>query len=272
MKIVLIGISSDIGLALAKNWLNHGHEIVGTYMTPSDGVKNLRKKGVHLVKCDMANDKSVSRAAGNIRKHIKRWDVLVLLPATQEPVGLFAELDMGEWTRSITVNFTSHYRMLHDLLPARRNRSGKESSVIFFAGGGTNNATLRYSAYTAAKIAQIKMCELLDAEIKDTKFVIIGPGWVKTKIHEATLKAGKRAGDNYRRTIDKLQSGELTPMENIVQCCEWIVDAPREVVGGRNFSVVSDAWGSQALSEELRRDGDLYKLRRFGNERKFNYK
>ena len=37
------------------------------------------------------------------------------------------------------------------------------------------------------------MCELLDAEVPDVKFVILGPGWVRTKIHDAVLQAGKIA-------------------------------------------------------------------------------
>ena len=138
--------------------------------------------------------------------------------------------------------------------------------MILFAGGGTNSATKYYSAYTISKIALIKMCELLSAEILDIRFSIVGPGWVKTKIHDATLTAGERAGKNYEKTKFKLQSDELTTMKDVLDCCDWLISSPRELISGRNFSTVFDKWGTEELFEALIRDSDMYKLRRHGNE------
>jgi hypothetical protein len=96
--------------------------------------------------------------------------------------------------------------------------------------------------------------------------VILGPGWVKTKIHKATLEAGEEfAGPNYERTIYKLTSDECTPIEEVMDCCEWLVNQPREVISGRNFSAVFDRWGSEELADRLCKSSDLYKLRRCGN-------
>ena len=61
-------------------------------------------------------------------------------------------------------------------------------------------------------------------------------------------------------------------MEKVVEFCDWIMDAPREIVGGRNFSVAHDPWGEEELAAALRSDGDMYKLRRFGNDRNFSAK
>ena len=62
------------------------------------------------------------------------------------------------------------------------------------------------------------MVELLDAEIIDTTFSILGPGWVKTKIHDSTLKAGNAAGKNYEKTIQMLENNgsECYPMEKLL--------------------------------------------------------
>ena len=192
---------------------------------------------------------------------------MILCPGTQEPVGAFEKVDFAQWAKSIEVNFTSQLQFVHELLPARNKSGNHPPVVLFFAGGGTNNATLNYSAYTISKIALIKMCELLDAEIPDTNFVILGPGWVKTKIHQATLDAGaKKAGTNYQKTIDKLAGNECTPMETVLDCCDWIVKADRKVVSGRNFSVVFDKWGQEPLVNKLIEDTNMYKLRRHGND------
>jgi len=45
-----------------------------------------------------------------------------------------------------------------------------------------------------------------------------------------------------------------------------VISQPKEVVGGRNFSVVNDKWGESKLNKELLKNENMYKLRRFGNE------
>jgi len=111
------------------------------------------------------------------------------------------------------------------------------------------------------------MVELLDAEITDTNFSILGPGWVKTKIHDATLQSKEAAGVNYFKTIDMLdKDGEkCNPMEQVIDCCNWILSSDRELVGGRNFSSVFDPWNTADI-EKIRENPNNFKLRRFGNE------
>ena len=88
------------------------------------------------------------------------------------------------------------------------------------------------------------MVEYLDAENDNVKYVVVGPGWVNTKIHEQTLRAGGRAGENIDRIRGFLAAGGSgTPIQYIYDCINWLADAPKQLVGGRNFSVVSDTWG-----------------------------
>ena len=251
---------------MAQRWLARGWNILGTYRTISHVLDDLKSSGVKLVHCDLSDLKSIHNACSILRTFCSHWDVLVMCPGTQDPVGAFAECNFDEWEKSVRVNFTSQMRIIHELLPSRRINSALGPFVLLFAGGGTNNAPVNYSAYIISKIAQIKMCELLDAEVSDTRFVIVGPGWVKTKIHETTLKTGTRAGANYQRTIEKLASDECTPMDQVLDCCDWIIDSPRELISGRNFSLIFDMWGTETLAKRLAEEPNMYKLRRYGND------
>jgi NAD(P)-dependent dehydrogenase (short-subunit alcohol dehydrogenase family) len=134
-----------------------------------------------------------------------------------------------------------------------------------FAGGGTNSATSHYSAYTISKIASIKMIELLDFEIEDCKFSIIGPGWIESKIHNATLSAGRLAGDNFEKTLKMRREKLMNPVDVVIAACNWVIDQPKRVVGGRNFSAVHDDFTSIDLQNKLNEDFDFFKLRRKGN-------
>jgi NAD(P)-dependent dehydrogenase (short-subunit alcohol dehydrogenase family) len=261
---VIAGISSDIGLALASRWRGRGWQVMGTFRTRSDAVTSLERQGVRLVACDFASRESV-RAAGHWLAEMQQgWDVLVLGAATMQPIGAFADSDFDAWATSIEINFINQLSLLHALLGTRR--IGSQPSVLMFAGGGTNSAPVNYSAYTLSKIALVKACELLDAELPDCRFVILGPGWVQTKIHNETLRAGVRAGSALDATKSRLSTGDFVQMSDVLDCCDWLVGASRDVVGGRNFSVAHDPWATTEIEAALASDKNLYKLRRAGND------
>ncbi|HVA45091.1 MAG TPA: SDR family oxidoreductase [Pirellulales bacterium] len=263
---IIISASSDIGHALADEWLSAGCEVHGTFRTESGAVDELRRRGASLIHCDVADCTSVARACGALRKR-GQWNVLVLAAGAIEPIGPFVDCDFARWSESIQVNFTGQMQVLRELLPARRRGAALPPLALLFAGGGANGATLNYSAYTLSKVALVKAVELLAAEVTDCRFAIVGPGWVNTKIHQATLDAGPRAGENLRRTQEKLARGDWVPLRRVVDCCNWLVAAPSEVINGRNFSTAFDAWGDSRLDELLKADHDMYKLRRAGNEK-----
>ena len=263
---IVVGVSSDIGAALCDDWILKNWELSGTYRTKSDMTIRLGKKIDTLVQCDLECEKSVDYACAELNKMAANWDVLVLGPGLQEPIALFNECDFDEWAKSIAVNFTNQLRCLHRLLPKRNSQSANGPTVLFFAGGGVNNAPINYSAYTVSKVALIKMVELLAAELPEVKFVIVGPGWVKTKIHQSVLNAGERAGASYERTVRKFIDGTFTPMEKVVACCNSLIVGSREILTGRNFSAAFDRWADPHFADWLKQDTDIYKLRRFGNE------
>ena len=70
-------------------------------------------------------------------------DILVFATGTQKPIGLFSDCDFDEWANSIQVNFTNQLRIVKRLIPIRNKNNILGPCVLFFAGGGTNNATVK---------------------------------------------------------------------------------------------------------------------------------
>lgn len=263
---IIISISSDIGYSLAVRLIKDGWNVGGTYRRISTKTKKLKKIGAKLFFCDLKLQNKLSQVAHRIIQTMGPWNALVIAPGAQEPIGLFHETPFKDWEAGLFLNFTSQMHILHVLLGASACGRGKEPMVMYFAGGGTNNAPIRYSAYTISKIALIKMCELLQAEIPEICFTIVGPGWVKTKIHKPTFHAPDKAGENFARTRKRFQTNNFIPMKNVIECCTWLLKQPKNAVGGRNFSVAGDLWGSTKLIQKLLKDPNMYKLRRFSND------
>ena len=263
-KCLILSASSDIGSDLALNWIGKGFRVSGTYRTISPKVLELKSAGADLIDCDLADAQSIDQAGRNFSKeHFSR---VVLAAGTQEPIGLFGDTDFNDWAQSFEINFLGQLRFLHHLL---QNNGLNDARVLFFAGGGTNSATRHYSAYTISKIASIKIVELLAAEYPQTAFTVLGPGWVKTKIHNATLNEPVQSGPNYDTTLEHFRTNNFFSMEKLIECVNWVFDEEVTLVSGRNFSAVHDRWGSATLRDALRSDASLYTLRRSGNDRTF---
>ena len=188
------------------------------------------------------------------------WDLIVCCYGTLTPIAPFWDVTDAEWEKSLHVNALAPLRRIRALYPHRR----AGASVCFFSGAGANGSAPTYSAYCASKIMLTKMTELLDAESPDCKFFILGPGMMRTKIQEQTLRAGTRAA-NYDRVSKFMASDEWgTSPDLLYKFLMACVGASKAAVGGRNFYVPLDDF---SRLEELAADPDIFKLRRAGDNK-----
>jgi NAD(P)-dependent dehydrogenase (short-subunit alcohol dehydrogenase family) len=259
--VFILGGSAEIGYALAERYLATGCRVAVTYRR-RDGIADLIGTP-HLAafELDVMEPNSVTRMVSQFSALGWRWDQFLSSVGTMEPIGPFFDVDFDQWQQSIIINALGQLRVLHALFPHRRI-SGN-NGVMFFAGGGTNNPFTNYSAYAASKIFLIKMAELLDDETGDLNVFVVGPGFVRTGIHQETLKAAQRAGKNLQKTLDFLKQ-DGTSLDVIFECIEWCFEQDRKATGGRNFSTVHDPWrdDSAGFVSELLSDTDVCKLRR----------
>lgn len=266
--VVILSVTSDIGIALAKRYSRDGYKIIGTYRSKKllSELKGL--SDCHLFPCDLSDADSISAFIKGFARLNVKWDVFVSCPCDPLPARAFFKCDFDEWSDSVHINVIEQLRVLHQLHPFR-NKANKTVDVVFFAGGGVNNAVIKFSAYTASKIMLIKMCEFLDAENEDLNIFIVGPGWTRTKTHELVLANVESSDERRDKILEFLKSGKGTSMDDIYGCIKWLCEQGKGVASGRNFSVVNDKWKgalSEVLAKELRLDMNMYKLRRYRND------
>ena len=251
-KSLIIGITSDIGTGIKKRLEDDDWQVLGTSSTyQSDSV----------FKLDLADPKQVELFANQLTQY-KDWSLLCLFAGTMEPIGTFFDTDFSSWEKNFRINVLSQLKILQMLWEYRAKFT--EVNVCFLAGGGTNSTFDNYSAYCLSKIALIKFVELIGSENTEGKFFIIGPGFMKTKIHNQTLRAGKKAGANFKKTEIFMENNGTT-LDKLYQHIKWCMAQPRNAINGRNFSTVHDTWESGTdLSNLLVKDSELFKLRRVG--------
>jgi NAD(P)-dependent dehydrogenase (short-subunit alcohol dehydrogenase family) len=261
---VIAGVSSGIGSAIAERLAGRGWNVAGTSRRALS--HSLAEHLGTAVICDFVEGSSVDSATREIVASTMPWDALILAPGTMNPIGPFAEVDFDQWAESVDVNVVNQLRFVHGLLGHANHGTALTPKCVFFAGGGTNSASPAFSAYVMSKIALIKATELLDAEIPNMAFTIVGPGWVRTDIHEETLSAALAPPAVIEETRRRLEADDFVDMSEVLAAVDWVLEQPKEVVGGRNFSVTGDPMGEPAFPGFLAADPSLFKLRRWGND------
>jgi len=258
---VVLGVSADIGVQLALRLLADGWSVIGLSRSDERLAAISGHPGFRFQCCDPMDPASCAEAVTQLSRFGTRWRLFVSCIGSMEPIGKFFDLDFEAWEASFRLNSTAQLRVLHGLWPLRE--AAGETHVMLMAGGGTNNPMTNYSAYCASKIALIKMCELIDDEEAGVNAFIIGPGFVQTRIHDETLRAGAAAGAGLAKTQAFLATPG-TSHDDIYAHMTWCLARGREVAGGRNFSTVHDPWrdGGDALAADLERDPQAFRLRR----------
>jgi len=262
--IIILSVSSDIGNFLAKQYLGRGWKVIGTYRQQKN-LNGLDGKKCDLFKLDISRPQEIKAFIARLKRRKIAWDRLICAVGALLPAQDFFACDFDQWQDSLLVNAIGPLRLVHGLYPLAQKRA----RVVFFAGGAANGAVRHMSAYAISKILLTKMTEFIDAEYPRLHVSIIGPGWTLTKIHADILKGRTVARAKQLQTKEDMKHKPSTRLQDIDACIEWVCEQPKSITSGRNFSVVHDPWGQdkrQSLVAALKKDGNMYKLRRHGND------
>jgi NAD(P)-dependent dehydrogenase (short-subunit alcohol dehydrogenase family) len=261
--IIILSVSSDIGNFLAKQYLERGWKVIGTYRQKKN-LQGLEKQDCELFKLDITRKQDIKAFITQLKRRKIHWDRLICSVGSLLPAQDFFECDFNQWQESLFINAIGPLEMVHGLYPL----ANKKARIVFFAGGAANGAVVHLSAYAISKILLTKMTEFIDAEYPNLHVSIIGPGWTLTKIHEDILKGKTVTQAKLLQTKKDLKGKPSTSLKDIDACIEWVCSQPKSLTSGRNFSVVHDPWRvdkRQSLVAALKNDVNMYKLRRHGN-------
>ena len=247
MKYILLGSNSDICQEFIKT------------LNDDDVITTLSRSKPCDIKLDWENNFKLFTDKDTIK--LRDWDVLISFIGSQDPIGPIGQLDPFEIIKGININFSYQFAAIANLIKLRRENS--ITKIILFAGAGTNSAPKNYSIYITSKIALIKFTELIHSEYEDIITTIMGPGWVKTKIHNSTLKQKRElAPESFDETNRRFRENDFNSMNLVTRCLKAIVNEKTRAFAGKNISTQYDAWDDKEFLKKLELNDDVYKLRR----------
>ena len=258
-KIIIIGISSDIGKALALKFYDDGYEIIGTYRTKKN-INLLPKNKFKLIKFDIHGANRVSLK--NLMKASKGWKVFISCTGTLNPIGKLFSQDIYKVKSNFNINFFSNLEILKEIFLLRK----KNSHIFFFSGSGSNGPANDLSFYSLSKLLLIKISELISEEYRDLRSTTIGPGFINTKIHQELVAKKRKAATAYKKylKLKKKKQKDEKSHDNLYNLIKTCIKNP-EISNGRNFSSKYDDWQNNFKKYKLKikKNNNFFKLRRY---------
>ena len=170
---------------------------------------------------------------------------------------------VADLIETIAVNLVGTMLALRFALPRLQATGGR---AVTFSGGGGTSPLPRYDAYAASKAAVVRLTENLAAS-GEIEINAVAPGFVATRMHDETLRAGPDAAGQsyYQRTQEQVRAGGF-PASEAAELVAFLLGPDAAGITGRLISAQWDPWREEEFRERLRTDSDLAKLRRIDEQ------
>jgi NAD(P)-dependent dehydrogenase (short-subunit alcohol dehydrogenase family) len=260
-RVLVTGGSMGIGRAVAEELAAHGAELllVARGAAALDEARAALPGGPHeTAALDVSDEDAWQELAGRVG----RLDGLVTAAGVLDPVGPIGAYDPKDFRRTVEINLLGTLLAVHHCLPALRATRG---AVVTLSGGGATGPLPRYDAYAASKAAIVRLTENLASELAEEGIRVnaVAPGFVATRIHDATLSAGPDAAgpEYFARTEHDLAEGGV-PASEAAQLVRLLLDREATPFSGKLLSAQWDPWRDPAFRRRLASEPDLATLRR----------
>lgn len=260
-RVLVTGGSMGIGAACAHRLASDGWVVVVAARGREEieaTVAALDGEGHEALVLDVGDPAAWTGASSSLAG----LDALVHAAAVIGPIGSAEEIDPDAFLEALRVNVLGTLLAVRSCLPALRKSGGP---IVAFSGGGATGPLPRYDAYAASKAATVRLVENLAAD--GVWINAVAPGFVATRMHEATLAAGPQgAGDEYfARTKRELDAGGTSP-EVAAELVAFLLSDAAHGISGRLISAPWDPWCEREFQERLRGERDLATLRRIDDQ------
>ncbi|MBR0255779.1 MAG: SDR family oxidoreductase [Bacteroidales bacterium] len=208
MVILITGISSGFGLAMAQRLCADGHTVYGTVRREVEQLP-----GVHYLRADVRDTVSVQAAVEAVLAAEGRIDVLV----NNAGMGIGGPVEFApedDVELQMDTNFMGQVRFTQAVLPAMR-RQGSGKILCFSSIGGVMGLPFQ-GFYSASKFAIEGFCEALQIEVRrhGIQVILIEPGDFSTGFTAARIKqVSEEAAAAYpslKQSVNSFEKDEQT--------------------------------------------------------------
>lgn len=271
--IIITGGSKGIGYEIARMCVKENATVIILARKQKDLKNSLNKlkeisdKNHEYYSLDVANLDAVKKFVNYIKRKNLEISGLVNCAGIYGPIGKTININIQKFTEAIHINFLGTVYMCAAIAPILKSKSRKK--IVNFSGGGAAGPFPNYSAYATSKTAIVRFTENLSIELSESNFDVncISPGFVITRLHQDTLRAGADNAGNefFEKTKEQIESRGVPP-ERAANLTVFLLSQDSDGIAGKFISAPWDSWQRVEFQKKLRIDKDFATLRRIDDK------
>lgn len=214
--VVVTGVSSGIGLGIAKSLAGKGIHVFGSVRKPTDGERVRQEVGALFTPLifDVTDEDAVKAGAAEVRRMLSGKTMLGLVNnAGIATPGPLIHQPLNDYRKQIEVNLIGAFTVSQHFAPllgADRALQGKPGRIVNITSLGGKIGSPFLGGYCSAKHGLEGLSESLRRElmIYGIDVVIVGPGAVKTPIWDKAeaMDVSAYARTDYGPSMEKLSA------------------------------------------------------------------
>lgn len=212
---IVTGVSSGIGLAIATTALDKGYTVQGIGRNAPkqlEGIENW-----NFTRCDLTDRKAVDGLMLQLGKNT----VLINNAGTLGPVAQGENASAQALADCMELNVTSPMRLTARFL---KEATG-EKQVYFTGSGAAQFAIPGWSAYCASKAAIHMYAEVLAQEYPQVRIHAFKPGKVNTPMQAQIRAATSKDFPGVQHFIDEYQQGNLVEASDVADRLLHVIES-----------------------------------------------
>ena len=174
-KVLITGANRGLGLEFARQYKEHGWDVLATAREASPELSAL---GVEVEMLEMTDLDAVERFG----KRLDSLDLLIANAGTYGPREVRDADAAREWAETFVVNTIAPFLLAESVLPAVRSAHGKLIAVSTRMGSIEDNDSGGFIAYRSSKSALNSAWRSLAIHNPDVVCAVLHPGWVQTRM------------------------------------------------------------------------------------------
>ena len=179
---LMTGVSSGLGLALAKEFLSHGYEVYG--LSRREPKELIQDANFHFQTCDLGQMSKVPHCLQSLLANIQNIDIIVLNAGVISPLRKMSETTLDEIQSVMNVNVWANKVILDELIANKKFFK----QVITLSSGASIKGSLGWSSYSLSKATLNMLTKLYAHEVPHAHFTALAPGLVSTPMLNGILK------------------------------------------------------------------------------------
>lgn len=232
--LLIIGVSSDIGMAYAEEYAGRYERIVGTYRTDSDALRELRGKlgeKLELYKLDLLNEEETERFCTHMTEHSLLPDYVLHLSAQKTPMVRANELESERLRADLEISVVSFLRILRPVLSSMSKK--QFGRICCMLSSVTRYPNAFQTSYMASKFALYGAVRGLAAEYAGKKITVnaVSPSMIDTKFN-ADISDFVR-----KKNIQINPQRRLANPGDVTRAIAFLMDDANEYITGENVLI-----------------------------------